>query len=88
MHCRDTTIGGVAFRGSIFESVKLLTHAKGMVMTRSTFSIAAVLLSEYAERARIYSFAYPRADIGSYWDCRASEAFESNIMGKWNASPE
>jgi hypothetical protein len=81
-------LGGSVFQGTVFESIRLLTHAEGLIMARSTFSIAAMLLSEYAGIGRFYSFAYPWADIGSHWNCMASEAFESKIMRRWYATPE
>jgi hypothetical protein len=80
-------LGGQFLSKGLFETVEMLTHAEGFVLSRSTFSFALALLSKYAGIGKFYTFAYKWADIGSHWNCIPTERYERKVMSFWRSSP-
>jgi hypothetical protein len=81
-------LGGDLYLNDLFETVRVLIHAEGFVLSRSTFALAAVFLSKYAEIGRFYTFGYKWPDIGPHWNCIPTRTFAKEVISTWTRSPK
>jgi hypothetical protein len=64
-------------------AISELVHAQMFVLGRSTFSLALMLLSQYAGKSQSYSFAYRWSDIGTHWNCIETRAYYQKVLSRW-----
>jgi hypothetical protein len=73
---------------SVFSTIGELVHAQMFILGRSTFSLALMLLSQFAGKSQSYSFAYKWSDVGTHWNCVETQAYYQKVLSRWVLSAD
>jgi hypothetical protein len=77
---------GASFRRmSSLRAFTTLVRARGFVLSRSTFALAAAFLAPRPQN--LYTFGYPWPDIGRHWNCLPTDEYNKYVLRNWKMKP-
>jgi hypothetical protein len=73
--------GGVFIKTERWDAIARLILSHRFVVSRSTFSFAAVFLAPHPQV--LYTFGYTWTDMGDHWDCKPTKEYNMHVLNEW-----
>jgi hypothetical protein len=71
---------------SPFETIGRLSHARRFALAKSTFSQAAMSLSQHLRDGKFYSFGVTRSLPAPHWHCIPTPVYQEKVLNLWRSS--